>query len=187
LIAFVVLFFTAPFRKSKLDGKMSVEYTTAIEVPVSKAFSYLGHSNSAADWSVFVHHITTLNTREFADGTIGCKRRCFCNADESGRKWDETILYVRKDSLRTISIEKLVDFPMEATNLQTQQVYRRITDSTCELTLRLYYVNNEFGWWDGLKTRAGSFTIESVFRKNLENIKEVLEGRTRKHAFEPSN
>ncbi|MBS3914891.1 MAG: SRPBCC family protein [Bacteroidetes bacterium] len=176
-------YFLAPFGKSGIDDKKSVEYSMQINVSRDSAWKYLSNSNSAREWSVFVHHISTLNATEVPDGKPGSKRRCFCREDETGRRWDEQILSVQQDSFRTISIENMVKFPMTANHLETQQIYKSISENKCEITLRLYYIGNNFSFWDGLKTRAAAYTIQSIFRRNLENMKEILEGRKRKYEW----
>ncbi len=55
-----------------------VKCTITIDAPVDSVFVFLGNSDNASRWSVYVDHITTLNSDSFADGTVGCRRRCFC-------------------------------------------------------------------------------------------------------------
>src|ERR1041384_7916907 len=66
-----------------------ISNTIEISAPVDSVFAFLGNSANASRWSVFVNHITPINIDSVADGKVGSRRKCYCNADESGKKWEE--------------------------------------------------------------------------------------------------
>ncbi|MGL5891955.1 MAG: SRPBCC family protein [Bacteroidia bacterium] len=150
----------------------SVEINASPEV----VFEYLGHSERAGEWSVFVHHITPFNTDSFADGVVGCRRRCFCNKDETGTIWDEVITEVEPGKRRQLTIYNMKGFAMTADGLYTEQRYTPLDGGKrCKLTLSLFYKNREPGIWDLFKTHLSSWRAERIFGENLANIKRNIE------------
>ncbi|MCU0433013.1 MAG: SRPBCC family protein [Bacteroidia bacterium] len=154
----------------------TIAASVEINAPPDSVFAYLGHSEKAGEWSVFVHHISTLNSDSFADGTVGCRRRCFCREDETGTQWDELITEVVPGKRRQLSIYHLVDFEMTAEGLYTEQIYTPLDGGKrCRLTLSLFYKNGNPGVWDIFKTHLSSWKAESIFERNLANIKRNIE------------
>ena len=164
----------SPYGKND-DGTRNVSYTVSIDAPVPIVFAYLGNSSNAAQWSVFVHHITTLNDSVIPDGAVGSIRRCYVNSDESGRRWDEEIVEVVPNLKRRLSIFNLYDFPMTANNLVTDQFYQKTANNQCELTFSVFFDVENPGMVAHLKLYFAAYRIQSIFKQNMENIKRNVE------------
>ena len=173
IIIGVVLF--SPYKKWDGQNYRSVQASIIIEAPVDSVFQFMGNSAYAAKWSIFVDHISTLNPKEVTDGKVGSRRRCFCAADEKGRQWDEVISVVEKNKKRQLLIYNLVDFPMVADGLKTEQLYAKLGENKTKLTLTLFYQkdNPSIGEW--FKTKVGAYEIRRIFAGNLANIKKIIE------------
>lgn len=152
-----------------------VATTTEINAPADSVFAYLGNSAHAHDWSVFVDHISSLNADSFADGKPGSRRRCFQQADEKGIRWDELITAVEPGKRRQLTIYNMIDFPMQADNLATEQLYTATTDGKCRLTFTLFYLDGDPSFWDEMKTYFAAYKVQSVFQRNIANIKRITE------------
>lgn len=150
-------------------------YSITINAPRELVFKFLGNSTNASRWSVFVNHISTLNPSEVPDGKVGSRRRCFVNADEKGTQWDELITEVVPNEKRQLSIYNLVDFPMVANNLYTQQIYESINENQCRLTFSVFYKKTEPTVFEHLKTYLAAYKICSIFERNMLNIKRIIE------------
>lgn len=176
IIALICIFIIFnPYGHSEYyPGKRSIVNVIEINAPVEKVFSYLGNSANASIWSVYVDHITPLNPDEIPDGQVGSKRRCFQNPDEKGLQWDETILINEKNKRRRISIYNLVDFPMEAKGLATEQLYEVIDNNRTKLIFSVFYLE-EPDAITSFKTFVGSWYINYIFKRNLVNIKTEVE------------
>jgi uncharacterized protein YndB with AHSA1/START domain len=179
VLPFVAALAVWAFSRYKMHDNLPYKAIAAsVEINASPedVFAYLGHSEKAGEWSVFVHHITPLNSDSFADGIVGCKRRCFCNADEKGTQWDELITEVVPGKRRQLTIYNLVDFDMTANGLYTEQLYTPLDGcKRCRLTLSLFYKNAEPSVWELVKTHLSSWKAESIFARNLANIKRNIE------------
>ena len=174
LAGIVVLIVFSPYEKNK-DGTKRVTCTVFIDAPVEVVFAYLGNSSNAAQWSVFVHHISTLNDSLIPDGAVGSIRRCFVNADEKGRCWDEETVRVVPNNSRRLTIFNMQDFPMTADHLVTEQLYRKSAENQCELTFTVFYDVENPGLASHLKLYFAAYRIESIFKQNMENIKRNVE------------
>ncbi len=152
----------------------SVQCSIEIDAPVDSVYAYLGNSANAAQWSVWVDHITPLNADVVPDGKAGSLRRCFQNADEQGLRWDEEILIAEHGHRRRLSIFGLVDFPMEATGLATEQRYLSLPGNRTALTFTVFYLNPPTPW-DYTKTLLGAWLIRDIFQDNMLNIKKKIE------------
>ncbi len=150
-------------------------HSITINAPKEQVFQFLGNSANAARWSVFVNHISTLNGSEVSDGQVGSRRRCFVSQNEQGTQWDELITEVVPNQKRQLSIYHLVDFPLVANNLLTEQHYEAISDTQCKLTFSLFYKNGEATLFEHLKTYFAAYRIQSIFERNLLNIKKIVE------------
>lgn len=95
-----------------------MKHSVEINAPAEKVYNYLGNSAHAGEWSVFVDHITPLNTDSVADGSAGSRRRCFTTAAETGATWDETITQNIPNKKREIIIYNMINFPMVANTWQ---------------------------------------------------------------------
>src|SRR6187455_1770069 len=85
IICIVIL--TSPYGRSEGFEYRLVKYTVNINTSSDSVFRFLGNSNNARRWSVFVHHISTLNADSLPDGRPGSRRRCYCKEDETGMTW----------------------------------------------------------------------------------------------------
>lgn len=180
LILFAIFYFFNPFGYSKYyPDERAIINTIEINAPAEEVFAYLGNSANAAKWSVFVDHISPLNPQEVSDGQVGSKRRCFQNPDEKGLRWDETILINEQNKRRRISIYNLIDFSIEADGLATEQLYESLENGRTRLIFSVFYLEKP----DAIttfKTFIGSWYIQYIFKKNMENIKTEVEAQAKK-------
>lgn len=174
VVSISVLLVTSKYEKNRFMEQPAIFETVEIQAPVDQVFKYMGHSDWAGRWSVFVHHITPLNADKFPDGVKGCIRRCFVNADETGTQWDEEILNVTPNKNRTLSVYALKGFPISSEGLVTQQIYESVDSTHTKLTLILAY-GEPPSMWEQLKTHIASFKTHSIFKANLANIKRNIE------------
>jgi uncharacterized protein YndB with AHSA1/START domain len=146
-----------------------------IAVPPDSVFRFLGVSDNARKWSVFVDHITPLNADSVPDGTPGSRRRCFCKPDETGRRWDETITEVVPGKKRQLTIYNLVNFTAASQSLATEQLYRPLEGGGCRLTFTVFFKDAEPSWKETLEMYLAAYTIKSIFARNMDNIKRITE------------
>lgn len=166
----------SPYGKQKGYEYKLVYTSIEIEVPPDSVFKYLGNSDNAQDWSVYVDHIIPLNNDSFPDGVVGARRRCFQNADKKGIWWDEFITVVEPGKRRQLTIYNMHNFPIDANGLATEQLYEPLSNgSKCRLTFTVFYLNHEPSTWETFKTYFAAYTIKSVFEINLANIKRLTE------------
>lgn len=170
-----LLILYSPYGKKEGFSPKLIKHSIEIDAPKDTVYKFLSNSGSAARWSVFVNHISTLNADSFADGAVGCRRRCYCNADEQGRQWDELITEVIPGSKRQLVIYNLKDFPMTATNLTTEQRYESISATKTRLTFIVFFKGNNPSFLESLKTYIGAYSIQDIFERNMANIKEIIE------------
>ena len=172
LLVLVIVF--SPYRKKEGSiQKMIVESIVINEKP-NKIYNYLGNSDNAEDWSVYVDHISSLNPDAYSDGEIGSIRRCFKNKDEKGIYWDEEILITEKNERRRLSIFNMNGFGVETDKLVTEQLYRE-KDGKCEISFTLFYGNGKANWYDELKLYFAAYKVAYIFKGNLQKIKELNE------------
>jgi hypothetical protein len=175
LALLVILPFISPYKKSENDTFKKIAFTVEIEAPVSQVFAYLGNSDNASEWSVFVDHIISLNADEVKDGSVGSFRRCFKNADKTGIQWDEEIIEVVPDKGRKLTIFNMQHFPMKAENIITEQIYEPLPGNQCKLTFSLYFKEGKASALDDYKMHLASFQVAGIFKENMENIKRLNE------------
>ena len=169
-----VIYFS-PYQSHKAFAYKLVQHTIEIDAPVETVFQFLGNSANASQWSVFVNHITALNESEFADGVVGSRRRCFCNADEKGRQWDELITENMSNTKRQLEIYNLQEFPMTANHLATEQLYKKISNNKSSITFTVFFTNAKPSFAETIKMYIAAYRIKSIFKKNMFNIKQVIE------------
>jgi hypothetical protein len=174
ILGFIAGIFFSPYGKQDGFTYKCVFGKVEINAPIDSVFKYMGNSEHAQDWSVYVDHITPLNN---LDGKVGCTRRCFTSKEETGPTWDEDILIVEENKRRQLSIYDLKDFPMSASHLITEQLYQKIDDNKTELQLVLFFDTTKKEWFDELKMYFAAFKIKSIFDGNLANIKREVELR----------
>lgn len=150
------------------------EYIT-IKAPADSLFRFLGNSENARKWSVFVDHITTTNSDSIADGMPGSIRIAYCNEDETGMSWEEKTTRVVPNQLRQLITYNYKEFLMTAEGLATEQIYEVIDSNTTKLTFTLFYLNHEPSYWELLKTHFSSYRASNIFAQNLNNIKRIVE------------
>lgn len=170
-----IMIMVSPYGQTKGMPYKSVQHSIIVNVPLEKAYAYLGNSNNASKWSVFVHHITPLNPDSFADGQTGSRRRCFCYANEKGRYWDELISEVIPGKKRQLILYNLNDFPIKAEGLATEQLYEKLSPSSCRITFTVFFKEPAPTLITLLKTYFAAFTIHDIFIQNMNNIKQQLE------------
>jgi uncharacterized protein YndB with AHSA1/START domain len=173
-IALVAMVLFSPYSRTEV-GIKKVAHTISIDAPVEVVFDYLGSSSNASKWSVFVHHITTLNDSIVPDGAVGSVRRCFVNADEKGRCWDEETVRVVPNHSRRLTIFNMQDFPLTADHLVTEQLYRKTAEDQCELTFTVFYDVENPGLASHLKLYFAAYRIQRIFKQNMKNIKQNVE------------
>ncbi len=172
----IVLIFASPYKYHS-DKFRTVEASIEIKAPVDSVFAYMANSDYASEWSSFVDHITPLNSNEVVDGEKYSIRRVFVSKDEKDARWDEKIVEVVPNKMRSLKIYKIRGLGMSAEGLQTEQRYQELKDGRTRLSLVLYYQEEYRGWWNGFKMRLASFEIRGIFERNLENIKREIEQR----------
>ncbi|HRO74719.1 MAG TPA: hypothetical protein PLP27_01055 [Crocinitomicaceae bacterium] len=153
----------------------SVRNSIEISKSATEIYNYLGNSNNASHWSVYVDHITTLNADKIPEGTVGSTRRCFKNQNEQGIVWDEDITETIPNVKRQLSIYNAKEFPIMADGLLTEQLYEPINDSITILTFTLFHKDANPTIWTVIKFHVAAYVVSSVFNRNLKNIKQYVE------------
>ena len=180
----------SPYGKGNLYGHRYLQSSIHIKTDKSHAYNVLGNSDNARKWSVFVHHISTLNSDKFIDGSVGSIRRCYQNENEIGLQWDEEIIINEINKRRRLSIFNMVHFDMTADYLMTEQLYNDVAGG-CKLTFTLFFDSTkEIGFIDELKMYFAAYTAQRIFEKNLINIKHLIEegdSYQRVHSFLNNN
>ena len=96
-ISLALIIFFSPYGKGDFYDNRFLKSSVTISVSKDSVYNVLGNSENARKWSVFVHHINTVNSSQIMDGTVGSIRRCYQNKDESGLRWDEEVI-INKNS-----------------------------------------------------------------------------------------
>lgn len=176
LVTMIVGFISfSPYGYHKGFDYPLIIQTIVIDAEPETVFKYLGNSSHAADWSVFVDHISPTNDTTIQDGEIGSERRCFGSADETGIIWDERITKVEPGAHRQLEIYHLQGLELKADHLLTDQLYRRTNGLQTSLSLTLHYGSHQPTFWVKLKTYLAAYKISSIFAANLINIKKQIE------------
>ena len=175
IIGLLIAVFFSPYGKQEGFSYKLVQHSVIIHAPVDSVFAYLGNSDNARNWSVYVDHIEPLNSTKIADGTVGSTRRCFCFADEKGQRWDERTTVVEQNKRRQLITYNLIDFSMQADGLASEQLYQPIDKNSCKLTFTLFFYDHNPSFFTELKTYLGAYKVKSIFEQNLANIKRILE------------
>ncbi len=184
LIILLLVIWFSPYGKHDGFSYKLVKSSVHVSVSADSVFRYLGNSENAKRWSVFVDHITPFDTSLIADGFIGSKRRCFCQPDEKGIYWDETVEEVIPNLKRKLSCYNLHGFSMSTTDIATEQLYVANPDGSCDLTFTFFIDAREPGFIESLKLYFGAYRISSIFQRNLENMKSDYENHQRIHQKE---
>jgi hypothetical protein len=175
LLSVTVMIVFSPYGKHEGFSYKLVKVTVAIDAPVDSVFKFLGNSANASKWSVFVDHITPLNADSFPDGAVGCRRRCFCNKDETGTQWDELTTERIPGEKRQLTIYNMKDFSMTADHLATEQLYEKTADNKCSLTFTVFYKDHNPTLMESIKLYFAAYKIKDIFFSNMTNIKRIAE------------
>ncbi len=171
-----LLFFGICWVFSPFDSKgdsLFAEDNVLIAKDCARVFSYLGNSDHAADWSIYVEHIKPLNPEVVSDGSVGSQRRCFTSQHDNEFYWDEEILAVSDGAYRKLACYNYTNLGFKAPELITEQVYRK-HQAGCQLSFTLTN-KNSLSFSDRLKMKLSGFYIKYIFKQNLENIKKLVE------------
>jgi uncharacterized protein YndB with AHSA1/START domain len=165
----------SPFRRRPGAATPRLEETVDVAAPCERVFSYLGDSTHAHQWSVFIDHITPLNPAIAADGAEGAIRRSYRNANEQGTRWDELFTIVEPARRRQLRIFNIVDSASPRDNhLMTEQLYQPLPHGGCRLAFTLFFEQPP-GPRDQLPMRLVSYEVARVFRRNIGNVKRLVE------------
>jgi hypothetical protein len=173
LLATTIVF--SPYGFKKGFSYKLIKYPIDINAPAEKVFQFLGNSNNAALWSSFVNHITVLNRDSFADGTPGSRRRCYRDKSEKGFQWDELITEEVRNQKRQLTIYNLRNISITVQHLATEQLYEPINDKKCRLTFTVFFKDATPTIWETIKVYMAAYKIQPIFKRNLSNIKRILE------------
>jgi hypothetical protein len=168
----IVMF--SPYKREKSFSYKLIKESILINNSTKAVYNYLGNSNNAKIWSVYVDHISPINKDIVADGHLGSIRRCFINRDEKDGSWDEEILLIDKNKVRRLSCFNFQDLIFNPGLLNTEQIYED-KNGDCLLTFTLFSPKKKLSLWEELKIHMGSYRTAYIFRKNLNNIKKDLE------------
>lgn len=175
IIGMVFLWFNSPYGKY---SKSPIVTSVHIEAPCQKVYEYLGNSDHARDWSVYVAFLETLNSEEVPDGEVGSKRMCYTQEDKQGFSWEEEVLEIKKGKYRKISCYSFQNLFVNTSDLITEQVYEEETDG-CKLSFTLDYAKKP-SFWELVKIKYSAYKIKSVFEGNIENIKKEMTENAKK-------
>lgn len=180
LVALPILALGAAVAFSPYGRRGDIPYrhlaeSTDIAASCSTLFRYLGNSANAADWSVFVDHITHLNPQAAADGEVGSIRRSFRDAHEKGMRWDEYIVEVVLHRRRRLRVYDVVGSTLPVTTpLLTDQIYEPSGPDRCRLTFTLFFERKPSPA-EELRMHVASYEIARIFRRNIAGIKHIAE------------
>ena len=170
-LGILAMVYFSPYGKNANNEIRQVRESIIMNSSSEEVFNFLGDSDNAEDWSVFVDHISPLNSHKVKDGEVHSERRCFAQADEKGMSWDERVTAVEPLKRRQLHCYNFKNFYISAGELITEQVYETLENGNCKLTFTLFMAGEDNSFLDELKFYYAGYTISDVFRKNLANIK----------------
>lgn len=153
-------------RKPKLRAEASVE----IAAPADEVWAYLSDNAKAREWSVYFHHITTLDPEAHT-------RRCYVNADESGKRWDERVVGEVPSRVRHIDMYAMVDYKVPGSHHYHYDVYQLLEPlgpNRTRLTFRSAPAKGS-GLTQHLIWLGARRKTSEVFAQNLANIAAAIE------------
>jgi hypothetical protein len=174
LLIVVITILFSPYGRKDRESQKIIKESIIINATSEEVYNYLGNSDNAEDWSVYVDHITSINSETHKDGEIGSVRRCFKSKDETGTCWDEEILITEKNKRRRLSIFNMHEFGVATDILVTEQLYLQKGDK-CEVFLTLFYLPGKANWYDELKLYFSAYKVTDLFKGNLKGIKAMIE------------
>jgi hypothetical protein len=169
----------SPYKKDKFLSYKLITESILINTSCEAAYKYLGNSDNVRVWSVYVDHISPINEDKVTDGHLGSIRTCFKNNHEKDGRWDEEILFTKKNKLRRLSCFNFQDLILSPGLLHTEQIYED-KNGDCLVKFTLFSPKNEYGLWEEFKIYLASYPTAYIFRKNLKNIKKHLEQEKKK-------
>ncbi len=183
IVAVSVLGLAAAIALSPYGKKEGFAYPlmkTSVEINATpdSVFRFLGNSDNARRWSVFVNHIKPLNADSIKDGQPGARRRCFCKGDESGRRWDETITEMVPGKKRQLICYAFVDFPVSAQGLATEQLYQDLGNGKMRLTFTFFFKDRKPSLIESFCMYLSAYRVNDIFVRNMNNVKRLVETGT---------
>ncbi len=175
VIALAGMILFSPYSRKEGFSYKLIMHTVEINASADSVFRFLGDSDNASRWSVFVNHIVPLNTDEVADGQAGSERRCFKEASERGLQWDELITMAEPSKRRQLVLFNMKGFAIAAEGLATEQLYEQLAPQKTRLSFTLFYKDREPSFIELLKTWYAAYEVKSIFKKNMNNIKNLIE------------
>ena len=175
LFALGLMIIFSPYGKKDGYPYSMVMQSIVINASADSVYNYLGNSANAHFWSVYVHHISTLNKDSVPDGQVGSIRRCFRNKNEQGKQWDEMTIINEKNKRRKLSIYNTKGFALMVDSIATEQIYYSLGPNKCRLIFTLGLYGAPVSLLDKLKIYFASYFIADIFKKNIDNIKRINE------------
>ncbi|MES2388641.1 MAG: SRPBCC family protein [Bacteroidota bacterium] len=175
-------FLFSPWSYNRSAERWELAHEVTVKASPGDVYRYLGNSNNAAKWSVFVNHIRPLNAELVPDGDKGSFRRCFHDSDEQGMQWDEEIIRADSASIRTLSIFNIQRATLQTEGLRTNQVYTPEGSNT-RLRFELYYEGSFFQPNRFWKSVIGGYVILPIFKNNMANIARLVEAEQAEKAY----
>lgn len=150
--------------------KQRAEASVVIEASPAAVWDYLSDNSKAEEWSVYFHHIATLDA-------AAQTRRCFMNADESGKRWDERVVGIALHRVRHIDMYNMTEYGVPGVqnhHYDVYQLYERLGPNRTKLTFRTAPAKGaSFG--QHLLWAAARRKTAKIFAQNLVNIKAAIE------------
>lgn len=168
----IILF--SPYKRDQSSSYKLIKESILINTSSQSVYNYLGNSNNASTWSVYIDHISPINKSIVPDGQIGSIRRCFVNSNEKNGTWDEEILFIEKNKLRRLSCFNFKELIFNPGILNTEQIYED-KNGNCLLSFTLFSPQKELSLLQEFKIHIGSYRTAYIFKKNLNNIKKEIE------------
>ncbi len=171
LLTLGVCWLFSPFESKGVD--LFTQQEVMINKNCAGVFSYLGNSDNATDWSIYVSHIKPLNPELVEDGNVGSERRCFTGNQAKDFFWDEEILDVKDGTYRKLACYNYTHLGFNAPELLTEQIYTE-HEGGCRLSFTLTN-RHRLSFTERLKMKLSGFYIKHIFKQNLANIKRLVE------------
>jgi len=168
-----LLVYYSPYKAYAGHTYKMVQHSVIINKPVHVVFRFMNDNSGTKNWITYVDHIQLLNK---PGGKKGAHWRYYCNADETGQKFDGMLIHIKNNRSRKLKLFRFKDFPFEPGELIHEQLYCPLRGNRCKLFFTLYY-NKKPGVYDDFKASIAAYKVKQALRENLNNIKVVLENR----------
>lgn len=162
----------------KLDWSQAYSGSVTVDRPISEVWAYVSDSTKAREWSVYFHHIGLISDPK-TDGQVGATRRCYRNENEKGVFWDEDILAVEPEKQRILLSYNFNGFRSETKTYSSfvMQEYIRLNEHQTKLVFKTMGTE-AMTFLDKIIFYFARTQVEEIFKKNLENIKNHIEGKS---------